>query len=445
MRVALVTPASTYASYGIPGDQADPPLGVLGLATILRADHDVRIFDGQLARCRPVRLADTVLAWGPDVVGFSTNFSTVVPAARRMAERIRAAAPEIPILFGGNFATFNWAELARAPYVDAIALSEAEGTVAALLDAVAGRGPFPLGSVDTRGPEPRLRASAGYLDDLDALPFCDFDLFDDPTRYVKSIVSSRGCPYTCAYCSTRQMWQGWRYRSADSTVAEMLALHERYGAERILFADDIFLVRRDRAEAICDRLVERGAPVAWGFSTRLETLRDDFVPRLAAAGVDAIFLGIESGSERVLRQMHRKYSKREILDRVALCRDHGITCTTSFIVGLPWETESDIEETFELMRAVETHRVLLNIFTPLSGTQASDDPEALGITFTEALDPERSVVGHGRVNFRTRHLSSETIRQKWLEGQGIVMQKARQRSAVGTNRLRYGLLDARGG
>ena len=89
------------------------------------------------------------------------------------------------------------------------------------------------------------------------------------------------------------------------------------------------------------------------------------------------------------------------------------------------------------MRKVETPRVLLNIFTPLSGTDSIDRADELGIEFHEDYYIERSVVGHGYVNYRTKHLSADTIKKKWMEGQGIVMQKARRRKVA---RHKYGMM-----
>ncbi len=238
------------------------------------------------------------------------------------------------------------------------------------------------------------------------------------------------------------MWKNWRARSAGSVTEEMLLLHSRHKAHRILFADDIFLVKQDRGRDICQQLHTHGSPINWGFSTRIETLSEDIIPELARGGVDAIFLGIESGSERVLAQMKRRYTCNEVIRKVELCRDHGITCTASFILGLPWETESDVGMTFSLMRKLATPRVLLNIFTPLAGTVSSQDPESLGIVLEDKTDPDKSVVGHGYVGFHTQHLSTNTIKRLWLEGQGLVMQQARDHATLQSDSRRYGLMEA---
>lgn len=319
MKVAFVAAISSHPVFHTPGEQVDPPLGILHLATLIKDRHEVRIFDGQLYTCTPRRMAQDVLAWQPDVIGFSVNFSTLARNTREMAEYIRA--PGVPIVFGGNYATFNWQQLIALPYVDYVAFHEAESSFPLLLEHIADpRRPLPDGvGAKTPSGEVDFRAFSEYIQDLDSLPFVDYDLFDDPGRYAKSIVTTRGCPYTCIYCSTKEMWSKWRYRSARSVATEMLALAERYRTRQVLFADDIFLVVKPRALELCSLLRAAGSPVLWGFSTRLETIDEAIIPTLAAAGCRWIFFGCESGSERVLREMRRHYTRAEMLRKIQVC------------------------------------------------------------------------------------------------------------------------------
>ena len=118
MKVALIAAVSDYAIFQAPGEQVDPPLGLLHLATTVKDRYDVRIFDGQILSCTPRTMADEILAWKPDIAAFSVNFSTVVRSSREIASHIRSAKPEIPIIFGGNYSTFHWERLIKFPYID---------------------------------------------------------------------------------------------------------------------------------------------------------------------------------------------------------------------------------------------------------------------------------------------------------------------------------------
>lgn len=443
MKIAFAIAPSSYSFFQAPNAETDPPLGVLHLATYLRDKAQTRIFDGQLSQTMPETLAEEILKWQPDIVGFSINFSTVAANTRRMAAHIRKLAPEVHIVFGGNYATFMAEDFARQPYCDAVFLHEAEISFSRYVDWMQGRrDDLPDGVLYAPGEAERHQhiPFESYHDDLDQLPFCDFDQFDDPTRYAKTLVSSRGCPYTCIYCSTREMWKKWRGRTAGNVVEEMQLLNRDYGADQLYFADDIFIVNKKRVYEMCDALGP--SDLKWGFSTRLETLKKEMIPHLAQAGVTGIFLGIESGSDRVLNQMARRYTQDETIEKIDMLAEHGITASASFIVGLPYETREDVRETFKTMQRVSTHRVLLNIFTPLVGTDSMSKPRALGIDLHEGFDPERAVVGHGYVNFNTKHLSAQDIRDLWLEGQSIVMNKGRTRNRFEAEmeRKRYGAM-----
>lgn len=443
MKIAFAIAPSSYSFFQAPNAETDPPLGVLHLATFIKDKAQIRIFDGQLSQTMPETLAEKILEWGPDIIGFSVNFSTVAANTRRMAKHIRKIAPDVHIVFGGNYATFLAKDFARQSYCDAVFLHEAELNFSRYVDWLQGqREDLPDGVLYAPDSSSCLdyKPFESYHEDLDSLPFCDFSHFEDPSRYAKTLVSSRGCPYTCIYCSTREMWKKWRGRSAGNVVAEMKALHCEYGAEQLYFADDIFIVNKKRVYEMCDALGPLN--LKWGFSTRLETLHKDMIPHLARAGVTGIFLGIESGSDRVLNKMARRYTQDETIEKIDLMAEHGITASASFIVGLPYETLDDVHETFRTMQRVATHRVLLNIFTPLVGTESMSRPGALGIELHEGFDPERAVVGHGYVNFNTKHLTAQEIRHLWLEGQSIVMAKGRSRNRFEAEmeRRRYGAM-----
>lgn len=449
MKIALVSAISDYPEFRAPGAQVDAPLGILMLATVIKNEHDVRIFDAQLHSRTPRSLADDIMAWGPEVVGFSVNYAPVLRNSEIMAEHIRTTQPSVAIVFGGNYSTFNWQTLADHPFVDYVVLHEAEESFPRLLTVIQNSGgKLPSGTVRCLADgSVEQQPFAGYIQDLDSLPFSDYDLFDDPSAYLKGIVSSRGCPYTCIYCSTKEMWQKWRYRSARSVADEMLALAAKYDIDEVLFGDDTFLVRKDRVRELCSILQAEGNPLLWGFSTRLETINRELIDTLAKSGCRSIFFGVESGSDAVLRKMERHYSQQELIEKIKMCADYGITCTASFMIGLPWETEADVRATFSAMEQVSTHRLILNIFTPLSGTPAMQSPEEYGIQYVEQPDPRRQVIGPGYVGYDSEFLTAGKIKDLWLEGQNIVLRKSRQKRQIDASisRNRYGLLGASSG
>lgn len=441
MRIALVISMSSLSTMRPAAGSAIPPMGLLSLATLIHRHHEVRIFDGQLHHGSAKTFAQAVAIWKPDVIGFSVNFSTLSQPTLVMSRELRLLVPDAIQVFGGNHATFNLDMYIGSGNADFVVLNEGEASFPALLDLLSGAsGHLPTGiALPLAQGGYTLTGPASYIGNLDDLPWPDYEILDDPTAYAKNVVSSRGCPYSCVYCSTKKMWGSWRARSDDSVVSEMLKIHDRYGDTEILVVDDTFLVNRARALQMCDRLSALGSPIHWGFSTRIETLRLADISKLSSGGVRWIFLGVESGSDRVLRSMGRKYTRDDVLSVVDACSERGIKCTTSFIVGLPWEQEEDVRLTFELMERVSTDRVLVNLFTVLPGTSAYEMPEALGIRLLPSGDLGQGVVGHGKAGLATMYLSDERIQELWIEGQGIALRKYREGLLPG-GRARYGLL-----
>ncbi|MCK5687184.1 B12-binding domain-containing radical SAM protein, partial [bacterium] len=422
MKIALVTSISSQPVFVKIDEPLGPPLGILSLATLLSANHDVRIFDGEISCGRPLLLSEKILDWKPDLVGFSVNFSTRMASSRKMAKHIKKKVPAIVIIFGGNYVTFNWRSIIETCQADFVVLHEGEQSFPALIEYLEGHlSQLPPGIVRRQqGNDPDMVPFRDYIKDLETLPFFDYDLFDDHSVYEKTIVTSRGCPYNCIYCSTKQMWKKWRFRSARHVVQEMLMLADRYQCEQITFNDDTCLVNEERGREICSRLTAEGGSIHWGFSTRLETLSDDMVPVLAKAGCNSLFIGCESGSDRILSEMKRRYTALDIFHKVKLCNDHGIKIRASFIVGLPWETEADVRQTFDMMKRIATNQILLNIFTPLPGTRSFEHPETFGIDFINQPNPEKNIIGFGHCDYNTRHLTARRIKELWLEGLGIV-------------------------
>jgi radical SAM superfamily enzyme YgiQ (UPF0313 family) len=265
------------------------------------------------------------------------------------------------------------------------------------------------------------------VEDLDSLPFPSYNHFESPEKYLRAIISTRGCCYSCIYCSTRAMWGAWQARSAGNVLAEMRRHVEEADPKRMHFLDDNFPVRRSRVKEICDGKRAAGWEFEWGFSARIEMVDPDLLKTCADAGCTAIYFGVESGSARVLKEMGRAYGPEDILRTVDACIDAGIVPTCSFMIGIPYEAEDDIAMTFDLMERVNTPMVQLHVFTPLIGTPVYEDPGRFGVEYY-AHDPELDCMD-AAVFHRTRHLTQGRIAELYLEGKGIVAERTAERPA----------------
>lgn len=432
MRITLVSPQSYRPNVALIDRESyslKPPVGLLYLAASVAGAHQVTIIDGQRRQLTAMGLAEAVLATEPDLVGVSANFTPLIGGAFALAKCLREMRPGLPLVAGGNCATFLARDFCETGGFDAVFLHEADRSFPAYVQALDRRGPvssipglafFESGWLVTN-------PFGGYVSPLDDLPLPRYDLLPDLERYLPTVTSSRGCAFDCIYCSTKSMWRRLRTRTAPSVLREVEWLHSLGCRTTLAFGDDEFLAQRQRAVAIARGLVERGYRYQWGISARIELVDAEVLEELASAGCHQIFFGIESGSDRVRRRLRRRSSVAEVERKIDLCVEHGIVPIASFMVGIPFETLEDARETLGLMRRINTYRVQLSVFTPLIGTPVYERAADYGIHLDSAAAEHASVnIDVGTVVHSTDHLSREEIRELWLEGQGVVMARYRE-------------------
>jgi radical SAM superfamily enzyme YgiQ (UPF0313 family) len=214
------------------------------------------------------------------------------------------------------------------------------------------------------------------LTDLDSLPFQPWDLFtrlpyDDfchwmDERPVFTLNTSRGCPFNCRFCSVSSVW-GRRYSclSAPRVVAEMDFLVARHGARGIYFREDNFTLDERRTREFCELLLRKNAGISWACETRVDNLSQDLITLMARAGCKAFYLGIESGSQRILDYLNKGITIQQIVDALTWSRAAGINAYCSLIAGVPGETIRDLLQTIRLMKRLKPFRYSFNVFVGL--------------------------------------------------------------------------------
>jgi len=291
------------------------------------------------------------------LVGLTVN-SSQVPVALDLAQRIKRLRPDALIVLGGPecFPTGDPQGLAPKPAIDFVITGEGEAALPGLMDWIeaGSRGALPAGVLRAL-PEGGVEGGApAWAEDLDALPLpawhaIERGAYREPARLP--LMTSRGCPRRCVFCSERHLWPGYRQRGADPVFEEILDNAERYGATAITLCDSTFNADIGFLDALCHRLVVAGAPVRWAgqgvFRPEMHRAR---IRLLARAGCELIDFGLESGSDAVLRSM-RKGQTVAVAGRVlADCRGAGIATVVNVMVGFPGETEADFERTLLFLR-----------------------------------------------------------------------------------------------
>jgi anaerobic magnesium-protoporphyrin IX monomethyl ester cyclase len=299
----------------------------------------------------------------PAVVA-TTAFTAEIVDALKVLSLAKRTNPEIVTVIGNVHPTFCYEEILAAPDnpVDFIVRGEGEQTMVELMDAlredadpskVKGLAFVKDGGVIATPPR-------GFIEDLDGLPMA-WDLVNWPIYTYKpmagsvlAIVStSRGCSQQCSFCSQQLFWQrNWRARSAENVIAELEHLRDRYGVNVVMLADETPTLSRERWERILDPKVERGLDTKLLLETRVDDiLRDeDIMRKYREAGVDHIYVGVESTSQATLDVFKKEIKVEGSRRALDLINEHDIVSETSFVLGMPDDTKESIGKTVELAK-----------------------------------------------------------------------------------------------
>lgn len=321
------------------------------------------------------RDVETLIAAKPDLVGISFCTHTALLAARQ-AKRIKEELG-CPVLCGGPHVSTLPTMLDEA--FDAAVLTEGEETFAELLQLYQAEGKFEAASLGKvrgilfRGEDGALvrTPERPFIEDLDSIPYPDRDLMFEKWRRPRvemQILTTRGCPYHCSFCSTIVHW-GRKYRMAsnDYVLGELELMRNRYHPESIDFFDDLFTINKKRVLDLTAKMRERRLHEGVEFTcfVRSNLIDDELMEALARTNFKILNIGFESGSDSVLKAFKKRGVDMKLHNEaIALARRHGIVYNSCFILGAPGETREDIMDTFDFVR-MNTDVLAYIHFTPL--------------------------------------------------------------------------------
>lgn len=402
MRVLLLRPPASFSTSSST-THVCPPLGLAYVAAAARAaGHDTTCLDacGE-APFEQTRDTDTTVRIGlsdaeiiervrraaPDVVGISVLFSQDWPVARDTASAIKAACPEVLIVGGGeHVSAMPDLCLAQCPAMDVCVLGEGEATFVALLDA------WPLGrltdvsGIALRTPHgivrtaPRARMSVNDLSRpaWDLLPietYLGHGLSYGVNRgRTMPILASRGCPYSCTFCSSPSMWTTkWTARPVADVIAEMDDLMRQYDTECFDFYDLTTIVRRDWILEFCQAIEDRGWQISWQMpaGTRAEALDREVLEAMYRSGNRYIVYAPESGSEATLKEVNKRVNLDRMTESILHAIDLGMSVKLNAIMGLPSETARSLWATTRYLSRLAwlgAEDTFVACFTPYPGS-----------------------------------------------------------------------------
>lgn len=372
-KIALVNPTQ-------PGAYSQPPLGLALIGAVLEKEgYQVSIVEANALKLQPKDIVPLVN--DASVVGL-TAMTPTINMAIAIAREIKKAYPHLPVVLGGAHATLLPKEtLVTAPEVDIIIRGEAEKTVIELMKAlenkqslsgIAGISYRKDGEVITNQPW------TGSID-LDSLPFLAYHLL--PWRKYRphpphgralpfaAIITSRGCPYKCCYCSKPVFGTKFRGQSPKRVVEEVAYLYKKFGIKEFAFYDDVFTLDKKRAYGIADGIIKSGLKIYWSCETRVNLVDKELLQHIKKAGCYSIAYGIESGSPEVLSTIDKGISLEQVEQAVRLSREAGLQTIGYFMIGSPGESPQTIRQTINFAKKLKLDFAQFSVTTPFPGTQ----------------------------------------------------------------------------
>lgn len=417
------------------------PLGLAYLAAVLeQAGHDISLYDA-VAEEEPL---EPVLDRGFDLVGITAVTPLIKPAWEVAAQAKARAAVTV---LGGPHPTLLPHESLAQPAVDLVVRGEGEDTILEICRALERLAASGKGLEKTRGWDSALagipglsyKKSDGQIahnpgrplrHDLDGLPFPAYHRFkiqrysnlqpltDGIQRNPRAvtILTSRGCPYSCIYCSKSVEGHTWRPRSVDSVIQEWRWLVQEVRVTEIGVADDVFNLKLDRAKEICRRLIDEGLnTVPWVtiHGIRADHTDLELFQLMKKAGCKRVGFGVESGNQAILDSIKKHQTIDDVRSAFRNAKKAGLATMGFFMFGLPGETAQTMDDTIDLALELDPEMANFMITAPFPGTELYDIVKKDGRLFS--LDWSDYAIHDDRARFEIGTVTAELVERKWHE------------------------------
>jgi anaerobic magnesium-protoporphyrin IX monomethyl ester cyclase len=359
-----------------------PPLGLGYIASCLLArSHTVKIIDNNILQYDQQEFMGVVREFQPDFIGFTTytlNFNNTI----LFAKAAKAAHPGCKIILGGPHATYLSYETLSNDAVDMVIAGEGERAFADTLDAL--ERSVALSSIPGLWYKQdgqiigssALAAAPG----LDGLPFPAYHLME-MDRYYQSIhrkftdrrfatvITSRGCPYQCTFCSHDMFGKKVRFRSPENVIAELELLTEKFGVGELMFVDDSFTIDKERVLRLCDLINRRNIDIVWTANVRADNVSPEMFSAMRSAGCRSILIGAESGTQEMLDAMKKGTTLETLTYAVKLAKRHIGQVVCSFIFGMPGENLDHSKQTLAFAKELNPDYAVFTIACPAPGSE----------------------------------------------------------------------------
>lgn len=326
--------------------------------------------------------------YSPDIIGI-TAMTMVFGSAVKTAEVCKKVKPDATVIIGGPHAT-DWPEICfQSPYIDFCVSGEGEESILLLLKAIKNKhtnfSEIPGLSFKEDG-KVIIRRLTPYISDLDKYPYPARELLLNQDKYTSEdigvIMTSRGCPYKCGFCSHPPKV---RYRNLDNVIEEIGDVRDKYGTRQFAIKDDSFTVNRKRTMEFCRMLINKRLDINWDCTTRVNLINDELLDIMQEAGCNTVKVGIETGSERILKEVNKGVTFEQMKKAADMLNKHGIFWSAYFMYGLPTETKEDMLKTLKFMKELDPPYAGLGLYAPMPNTQLWGQGLQLGLINSDMI------------------------------------------------------------
>lgn len=339
------------------------PVGIVSIASFLE-DEGHEVILANFSGYGYLKAAIETASIGPDAVAisiFSFNRTESLKYITELKRRYKRAV----IIAGGQHPTFLAEQLiSRYSEIDFIVSGEGENSIKKIIDSK-----FSISE---------KIISSERIADIDSIPaassFSGKTVGINPNEQYKYIITSRGCPSSCTYCSSPSFWQKKvTCRSAGNILNELRYIRKRYGIIYFSIRDDNFTLNKKRVLEFCSLLEKSGLYMMWNCQARVDTIDEEMLVAMKRSGLEHIQFGVESGSEKILKAYDKHITVEKIRRAATLTRNTGVYLSFYLMAGMTGETESDIDETKTVLAETLPHDVIVSPVAYYPGTKIYRD------------------------------------------------------------------------
>ena len=365
----------------------------------MQKGFDVKIADCVSDRMSIKELLGLIKEYKPDIVGFNAN-AISYPKVQKILPLVKELNPKIITIIGGAHpSAMPKAMLEENPCLDIAVIGEGEYTLLEIAEKVRGKKPLRgiEGTVVREKGKIIVNNPRAYIANIDEIPFPARELLKPPSEYRHTtirrgkgilipMITSRGCPFKCAYCDQSVFTKGWRGHSADYIICEIKMLKEKYGAEVVSFEDDNFALSKERTIELCKKMIDQKLNVKWSGCIRIDRIDEEIISWMKKAGCWIIYVGIESDSPEMLKSINKNIIPSQIINALNIANKYGIDVYGSFIIGMPGDTVESIKRRVKFACKLPLTGITFNLFTPYPNTKITDFISQHGIVSTNLED-----------------------------------------------------------